>query len=89
MPGCDTCTAEGNGCPDTLEALQSVCNAHAMEMCGNYNHMCSVNGMAMEYFCGSRSGTFDPPMRMYFHKGLRPPLMHSKRLCIASRCFSW
>lgn len=72
MPGCEDCTEEGVGCPNTLETLQSVCNAHAMEMCTGYNSMCSVNGDAMGHFCGSRGGTFDPPMRMYFHKG-EPP----------------
>lgn len=69
MPGCEDCTAEANDCPNTLETLQSVCNAHSMEMCSEYNTMCSVNGDSMSHFCGSRGGTFDPPMRMYFHKG--------------------
>lgn len=69
MPGCNECTGESNLCPNTLESLQRVCNAHAMEMCAGYNSMCAVNGNDMEYFCGNRGGQFDPPMRMYFHNG--------------------
>jgi hypothetical protein len=69
MPGCESCTAEGTACPDTLATLQQVCHGMEMEMCSEYNSMCAVNGDAMEYFCSNRGGTFDPPMRMYFHTG--------------------
>jgi hypothetical protein len=70
MPGCDSCTGTGAGCPDTLSSLQSVCQAHRMEMCAPYNSMCTANGEALSHFCTNRGGAFDPPMRMYFHKGV-------------------
>ena len=73
MPGCDECTSTGLQCANTLRSLQTVCNAHRMEMCTQYNAMCAAAGSGLDHFCAAPAGTFDPPMRMYFHNGAAPP----------------
>eukprot|EP00892_Ulva_mutabilis_P009424 jgi/Ulvmu1/6854/UM031_0059.1 len=71
MPGCEDCTSTGMQCANTLRSLQTVCNAHRMEMCAQYNAMCGAAGPDLDHFCAAPAGTFDPPMRMYFHNGIR------------------
>jgi hypothetical protein len=71
MPGCSGCTGTGMNCPNTLESLQSVCQSHRMEMCAQYNAMCTAAGSGLGHFCTSQNAKYDPPMRMYFHKGVK------------------
>ena len=73
MPGCDECTSEGPGCPTTLRTAATVCNAHDMDHCAMFNEMCDAAGDGLQVFCdpSSDQASYDPPMRMYFHKGAR------------------
>ena len=57
MPGCDTCTGEGNDCPDTLKSLSTVCLSTRMEECADFYSMCDTSGDGLALFCDP---TFTP-----------------------------
>ena len=86
MPGCETCTAEFDECPDTLAALSRVCLAHRMEACAQFYTMCDSAGADLAHFCDSRTASYDPPMRMYFHNGASwAPLLRLGLLLLAAQ----
>lgn len=70
------CPATGSACPNPLATTQRLClEMTGMEMCDRFVTMCDAAGDDLSHFCTNNLGTYDPPMRMYFHTGVRDMIL--------------